>query len=323
MPNAPSLVVIANPAAGRGRGARLIPLVARALASRSPTVSYVLHRTTYAGEETALAREAAESGTATILALGGDGTWGNVARGIIASGQSPRLALLAAGTGNDLAYASGLPAHDLDATLAIALGVGARAIDVGEADGVYFVNCAGFGFDAEVLHATQSVRWLRGHAVYLVTAARKLFGYRGFRADVLYDDEAQTGAPDASRHHLEVVVSNGPRFGGGFVIAPGARIDDGAFDVIRIQDGSPWRRALIFASAIRGSHLGAPEVARRLARAITLVFDAPPWFEADGEIHQARGVTVHIRCLPLALRLAIPELATTDPRHRASPASGA
>ncbi len=44
----------------------------------------------------------------------------------------------------------------------------------------------------------------------------------------------------------------------------------------------------------------------RQSRALTLTFDAPPVFEADGELHQAQGSTLVVRCLAGALRLAVP-----------------
>lgn len=297
-----SLVIIANPAAGRGRAARLIPRLEAALGRAHP---HALQLTSRAGDETRLAREAAEAGAETILALGGDGTWGNVVRGILQSAHRPRLALLAAGTGNDLAFATGVPAQDLDSALAIALGTGERAIDVGECDGVHFVNCAGFGFDAAVLQGTQRVTWLRGHAVYLLTAARMLFGYPGFRASIAQDSVGVPSAATTPEHHLAVIISNGPRFGGGFLIAPGATVDDGMLDVVRVADGTPLRRALVFAGATRGSHVSAREVSRRRVIEVTLTFDAPPLFDADGELHQARGTTVTVRCHPGALRLAV------------------
>lgn len=322
---APTLVVIANPAAGRGRGARLIPrlraLLDAAVVRSGGTLAVDVQLTTCVGEECDLARGAAERGAATIAALGGDGTWGNVVRGIMTArlpGERPRLALLAAGTGNDLAWATGIPAHDLEAAIALALGSHERRIDVGEADGVHFVNCLGFGFDAAVLEGTQRVRWLRGHAVYLFTAARMLFGYPGITAEVRVVDGAgarRTPTEDsrtlpsgasARAHFLAVIFANGPRFGGGFRIAPEARLDDGALDLVRVTDGPPLRRAIVFAGATRGTHTTAPEVDIRLVREATLTFDTPPVFDADGELHQARSCSVTVRCHPRALRLAVP-----------------
>lgn len=323
-----TLVVIANPAAGRGRGAQLLPRLRTLLdsaATRSGgALAVELQLTTRAGEECELARAAAERGATTIAALGGDGTWGNVVRGLMTArvpSERPRLALLAAGTGNDLAWATGIPAHDLEAAIAIALGAHERHLDVGEAqceaERVHFVNCLGFGFDAAVLEGTQRVRWLRGHAVYLFTAARMLFGYPGIMAGVRVI--AGGSAPPATRdatgahpsaatraHFLAVIFANGPRFGGGFRIAPEARLDDGALDLVRVRDGSPLRRAVVFAGATRGTHVTAPEVDIRPVREAQLTFDTPPVFDADGELHQARGCTITVRCHPRALRLAVP-----------------
>ncbi len=317
MPDAqrpPSLVVIANPASGRGRGARVVrALEARLAEARSESANVSLQLTNFPGEEQVLALEAAQEGAHTILAVGGDGTWGNVARGILAAGGTSRLALLAAGTGNDLSFATGLDVRDVDTALAIARGSGERRIDVGEVDGVHFVNCVGFGFDAEVVRETLRVTWLRGHAVYLLTAARLLFGYSGFEAQLRVEEDNRGivgtrahGPPAATMRHLAVIVANGPRIGGGFLISPNAAVDDGLLDVVRVADVSPWRRAVVFSGAPRGTHLNAPEVTLRRAPSLTLSFATPPSFEADGELHQARSSTLEVRCLPGALRLAVP-----------------
>ena len=294
------LVAIANPAAGRGRAARLLPRLRDALAARGITT---LHVTSGPGEERDIAEAAARDGAGTILALGGDGTWGNVARGILAGGGGARLALAAAGTGNDLAFASGIPAHDIDVAVATALGAGERRIDVGAADGVHFVNCLGFGFDAEVVRAIGRVTWARGHAVYLATAVRQLFTFPALRARVTVgDDESLI----AERQHLMLVVSNGARFGGGFLIAPAARNDDGALDVVRVGDATPWRRAVLLSGASRGRHVHAREVSMARATSLSFDFDAPPIFQADGELHQATSARVVVQCLTGALRLAVP-----------------
>jgi len=296
----PKLVAIANPAAGRGRAARLLPRLALLL-DRAGGGQLLL--TEYPGHEATLAREASDAGADTLLAIGGDGTWGNVVRGLMASQRRARLALLAAGTGNDLAFAAGIPAHDPDRAVAIARGVRERSIDVGEVDGVYFVNCAGFGFETEVLRAIRRVTWLRGHAVYLVSALRLLFGYRGFEARVEADGVRVGSADDT--HHLAVIIAGGPRIGGGFHIAPGARMDDGRLDLVRVADGPAHRRLAVFARAVRGIHEGEPEVTRRAVREVSLSFVAPPQFDADGELHQAGSRDVTVRCHPGALRLAV------------------
>ena len=93
--------VVFNPASGKGRGARLVEPVRAALAAGGP-VEHVL--TGAPGEEAGLAREAVARGFTTIVAVGGDGTWGGVANGILHSGAADRVSmgLVPGGTGCDL-----------------------------------------------------------------------------------------------------------------------------------------------------------------------------------------------------------------------------
>ena len=291
--------LIANPAAGRGRAARVVGAVRELLHGRG---IHNIRLSEHPGHERELARDAAASGARTIIALGGDGTWSNVARGIIDAASDTRLALIAAGTGNDLAFGAGLHAHDAAAMVDAALGQSTRRIDVGRVDSVHFVNVAGFGIDPIVLEASRRVTWLRGHAVYLVTAARKLFSYDGTNVSLAIDD----GAADGRERMLALVVSNGPRFGGGFLIAPNASLFDAALDVVTVRDASPLRRAILLAGATRGMHVRAPEVRVRNARRARIDFDAPPLFDADGDLFQATSSSVEIAILPSRLPLAVP-----------------
>jgi len=116
----------------------------------------------------------------------------------------------------------------------------------------------------------------------------------------------QGSAERAAVRHLVLVVSNGPRFGGGFLINPGACLDDGRLDVCAIRDASPVRRLALFGGALRGTHVHAPEVEVHSTGAMRLTFDAAPAFDADGELHQAKSRVVDIECLPARLRLAVP-----------------
>ena len=75
--------VIVNPAAGRGRGARALPGVTAAF--NAVGISDI--RTTQAREdEHTIATSAIDAGATTLVAVGGDGTWGNVANAILSSG---------------------------------------------------------------------------------------------------------------------------------------------------------------------------------------------------------------------------------------------
>jgi len=250
--------------------------------------------TTRAGEEAVLTRRAIEDGATTIVAVGGDGTWSNVANALVRSGADCRLGLVAAGTGNDFAKSVGAPARDCVASARLAVDGPDRRVDVGRAEDQYFLNAIGFGFDVAVLEEAARVRWLRGTLLYAYAALHQLLRYEGI--DIAFGDERAT-------RRLILVVANGRWFGGAFQIAPSASCDDGLLDAVAIPDATGVERVRLFASAVRGAHVRLPNVEARQSRAFTLRFANPPAYDLDGEYRQAQASAITIECVPAALRV--------------------
>ena len=192
-----------------------------------------------------------DAGATTLVAVGGDGTWGNVANAILTSGANAqvRLALIAAGTGNDFAKTAGSPATDVVATARlVAEGVETR-VDVGRIEEHFFLNITGFGFDAAVLEDILKIKWVKGEALYLYSALRQLTSYKGLEMEVT------TPARRRGRvRHLMLVIANARNFGGKFLIAPDASLTDGRLDAVAILDASTWRRVKLFAAVAKGKH---------------------------------------------------------------------
>lgn len=290
--------VIVNPASGRGRGAKAEAGVRRAFASVGVTD---IRTTSAKGDERTVALRAIEEGAGTIVAVGGDGTWGNVANAILDSGADVRLALLAAGTGNDFAKTLGAPANDFEATARLVAEGSERLVDVGRVEGRYFLNVTGFGFDIAVLEDIETIRWLKGDAVYLYSALRQLFGYGGIDIDV-----ASAARTRGTVKHLMLIIANGKNFGGSFHIAPSASVTDGQLDAIAIAVAPPLRRMRLFGAATKGTHVELAEVHTEQSPCFTLNFPAPPAYETDGEYNRASSATLEVSCVPRALRVAVP-----------------
>ena len=290
----PSVTVIVNPASRRGHGARMLPRVRAAFAAVGVTDVRVSGAPL---EEKALARRAVEEGRETIVACGGDGTWSNVASAILDAGADARLALVAAGTGNDFYKTVGAPARDLAATARMAVEGPDVPVDVGRADGRYFLNVCGFGFNIAVLEDIRTIGWLTGPALYNYSALRQLFFYRGTDVDV--------ASPAARRreHVLLLLIANGRHYGGTFRMATGACLTDGRLDLVAFRDGPPLRRARLFAAAIAGTHPSQPEVTAEQADRFTVRFATPPAFEIDGDYYRASAAEVTVECVPKALRV--------------------
>ncbi|MFL5510017.1 MAG: diacylglycerol/lipid kinase family protein [Gemmatimonadaceae bacterium] len=284
--------LILNPVAGRGGIHGRLASIRKVFRSRGITTVY---ETSAAGDEEKFTKRAIQEGCSTIVAVGGDGTCGRIAGEIVRSKATCRLAVVAAGTGNDFAKTLGVGRFTPDEIAELVVRGQESRIDVGEVDGHYFVNSCGFGFDASVLEATRSIRFLKGDAVYIYAALKQLFTYRGV-------DVSADGAREGTRGKmLMVTVSNGRWLGGAFKIAPQASAKDGRLDACFIGDSNVMQRVRLFAGAIRGTHAGMPSVQTAQFQRLTLTFPDNPSMEVDGELRVATSRTVELRCIPKAL----------------------
>lgn len=286
------IFIIANPSAGRGKAARIIrelqsarsgPQVAAILTTRAP------------GDEARCTAEALAEGATTIVVVGGDGTFSKVAQRILDARSPCALAVIPFGTGNDIAKTLGVFRAAPTEVLRLAATGNTTRIDVGRADGHYFVNTCGFGFDSSVLEATQSVRFLKGDALYIYSALAQLFSYRGVEVaiDGAIGPKTQT--------MLLAIASNGRSLGGAFRIAPSASVTDGKLDFCIVGDNDVWGRMRLFAGALRGTHLALPGVTSVAGVSLSLTFGKNPTMEMDGELRRAASRTVTLECVPKAL----------------------
>lgn len=300
---APRIAVIVNPASGRGRGARLLPSVREAFGAVGVTDIRLTER---AGDESRVVRAALADGAETIAIVGGDGTWGRCAGAVLdaGAGDKVRLAFLTGGTGNDFAKNLGAPTTDfaamarLTADPACERRVDAGAIECGGKTH-WFLNVAGFGFDAVVLQDTSKGGKLGGNAVYIAAALKRLIGYPGFAF-------TEGGTDGQTRFAMMLVFSNGTNFGGAFRIAPRAKVDDGMFDLIEIGNVRGLWRIPLFLNALRGAHLSHSKVRARRGARCMLAFTGAPACDLDGELVQLSSRDVVVRMAPGALRVVAP-----------------
>ncbi len=286
--------VIINPASGRGKGKKAEPRIRAAFGAHGVTT---FRETSRRGDEARLVKQAVAEGFTTIVAAGGDGTWSNVGRALLheGAGQAVSLALIAAGTGNDLAKSVGAPASDYEATARLVASGSVTRIDAGRIGSDFFLNSVGFGFDASVLATIEKMSWLRGSAVYTVAAMRQLLTYSGMTVS--------TVDADIPSRPMMIIVANGGYLGGAFHIAPTATITDGTLDTVVIGDMGPLDRLRLFGAAMSGGHIGRSGVSTIRGTRITLEFDAPPACQRDGELDQLHETSVTLSCVPGALKV--------------------
>lgn len=285
------IYAICNPTAGNGRGRKIGQEIEKRLLKQH----YACHleMTKAPGHATELAYAAAQSGAETVLAIGGDGTAVEVARGLI--GTPAALGVIPAGTGNDFIKTLGLPKDPL-AALDFVLAHPARDTDVGDVNGRLFLNEIGTGFDVTVLDFAQKAkRFCRGLLPYLYGVIRTLFHFRGIQLSYAMD-----GGEMVTKDVFVIAVANGGVIGGGIPIAPEAQADDGLLDVVVVNKIRSRNLPARLIGLMRGKILSFPET--QFIRAKKVFFSADKMrVNIDGEVTDE--ASVETRLLPKALRI--------------------
>jgi diacylglycerol kinase (ATP) len=290
--------VVFNPRSGKGRGATLVEPVMAALRDAGVSAEHGL--TTAAGDEARVTREALGLGFRRIVAVGGDGTWSNVAGAILGSGLPASLGFVAGGTGCDLAKSLGLDARNPQACARVVRDGRTRTIDVGRVEGRHFLNVVGFGFDIAVIEDSWRVTWLGGDLLYLYCAVRQLARFPGFDVEV-----AEEGASARKREMLMLVIANARIFGGGFKIAPEADLADGLLDAVYFANMPLAKRLPLMLKLLKGTHGRSPDVSQTRGRSFRLRFDTPPAYETDGEWNRAQSNELLVESVPAALSVMV------------------
>lgn len=287
------LRLIFNPAAGHNRRN---PALARQLdefrARHAPRVELIATRAP--GHAAELAHEAAGLGYGAAVAVGGDGTANEVAQGLV--GTSCALGFVPCGSGNGLARHLGIPLRVAPALDLLGDGrTRSHPIDTGTVNGRLFINAMGCGLDAEIAHRFSRLG-RRGFPAYARLTLAALRGLHPQRCEI----EAPGGT--LSLDALLVCVANSPQYGNGAEVAPGARVDDGALDLVAVGPLGPVAAALLATRLFRGNFDYHPAVRRLAGTEFTIRRAGPGWIHTDGEPHTAEaGLRVRVR--PASLRV--------------------
>jgi YegS/Rv2252/BmrU family lipid kinase len=269
------VLLIGNPAAGGGRGASRLRAVEALLARSGARVDAVL--TDSVGHAARLLRSPPQD-VDRVIACGGDGLVQEVADALAGSGSGLALAIVPAGRGNDMARALAVPLNLAEAAHLATTGT-VRRVDLGLANGRHFCTVAAAGIDAEVSRrARVSSLPLPGPTAYVVHVLRALPSCAtGFDARLMIDGRR------LDERLLLAACANSRSYGGGFRIAPGARIDDGRLELCLIRSTSLLRAALLAPRVFAGTHRGLREVSLVACEEFRLETAPPLRIEADGE----------------------------------------
>lgn len=286
--------VIYNPASGRGQNSRCLENAVSFL--QEWFLSLEVYKTTAPGEAEVLARKAVHEGAQLVIAAGGDGTLGEVARGILQSGA--KLGILPFGTGNDFARAIGI-GSDLETACMILSRGKSRKIDLGTINDIPFINIAGCGFDAHVAHEINTgFKYLKGTTAYIAAVMKSLVSYKPKRFNIKIKNTI------LDLKTMLVSVGNGSYYGGGMKILPNAHPDDGLLDICIVEEISSPDFLRAFPGIFQGKHETHPRVRMLKAESIIVEADHSIQLLVDGEVLEGNSAKFGI--IPNAVHIMAP-----------------
>ncbi|MFM5904722.1 MAG: diacylglycerol/lipid kinase family protein [Micrococcales bacterium] len=294
------LGIVVNPTSGKGKG-QALGKQAMAELERAGVEFLDLSATDFA-TAAANARRAVESQEIRgLLVVGGDGM---AHLGVNACAQSNvPLGIIAAGTGNDSARTLGLPTDDVVAGVRAVLASldNPRPVDLlrGKTNASEFwsLGTVSAGFDALVNRRANQMRWPKGPRRYEVAMVLELAKFKGISYQATID-----GKPRQIEAML-CAVANSPAFGGGMMIVPEARVDDGQMELFIVHKISRGTLLKIFPKVYTGGHVGHPAVEIVKAQTVILDSGSMPAY-SDGESVGQSPIAVSIA--PKALLVFAP-----------------
>lgn len=285
------ITIVFNPTAGRSRRDKLNAVISE-LEDLGCSVDLI--ETGAPGHAEEIAQQINVQDVDVLAAAGGDGTINEIVNGL--KGKAVTLAVVPLGTANVLADEVGLGRKAKRVAEAIAFGV-VRPIRVGTANGRRFVMMAGAGFDAEVVDGVRlDLKKVIGPLAYVWEMVRQVFvyGWEGCRVEI----DGQT------YNVVSAIVCNGRSYGGPFVAAPQASLEEDHFQVVMFTR-SGWFNVLRYGVALVTGRLSKlPDVRIVPGQSVVIHGGAGAPVQADGDI--LTRLPAHIEVDAEPVRLAFP-----------------
>ena len=252
-----------------------------------------------AGHATELAREAAAENFDVVVAIGGDGTINETARGL--AGTKTALAVIPRGSGNGFARELGMPLNFEEAVVSLQRGSIAPC-DVGRANGELFLNVAGVGLEAEIAwqFMEHGKTGARGKWPYFKLGAKTVFSYKPPVFDADIDGKKTQLSP------LTLVFANGRQYGSNFKIAPRANLGDGLLDMVAVNNVAKWKLVCALPGFFTDGWRPLNVTNTTQVKHVVLTHNGQFPYHIDGEPRQAGG-KLEISIEHHALNVLFPE----------------
>ena len=288
------VTLVVNPSSGKGRAQEMLPQVAGRLRDDGLATDILLSRSFQEAAE--MTAEAVRRETDVLAVMGGDGMM-HLGVNACAGQQRTSLALIPAGTGNDLCRGLGLPPFDPVAAVAL-IGAGRlRRFDLSRVNDRWVGAVLATGFDAMVNHRANLMPWPKGGLRYPLAALAELRVFTPLSYRLTLDGQIR------DLEAMLVAVGNTTSYGGGMRICPDADPTDGLLDVTIIHPVSRAKLLRLLPQMYSGRFARDPCV--ELTRATDVNVDGPGLVGyGDGELIAA--APLHLHCETAAVGIFAP-----------------
>jgi YegS/Rv2252/BmrU family lipid kinase len=287
------LIFIINPVSGVFKKGNIVNQIKSYIDTN--VYDYRIEYTEEPGHATEICHREVENGANVIVAVGGDGSVNEIAKGLV--GTETCLAIIPAGSGNGLAHHLKIPLNHRRAIEVINKSKKIK-IDTGKVNKKLFVSIAGIGFDALVAKEFAGSKW-RGFLTYMRIVAEKFPNYKPKKYEIEIDGEKMT------KRALFISFANSDQFGYMTPIAPDARVDDGLLDVIIMEKflliDIPILANLLFWRKIDKSKY----VEIHKGKEIKVRSKKKRWVNIDGEAYKL-SKELNVSVLPQSLNIIVP-----------------
>ncbi len=293
---------ILNPISGTIHKQEIISYIKGRMA-KNPEYETCFYITSGVGDATAAARNFVAENYDCVVAIGGDGTVNEVAKGLI--GSSVGLGIIPTGSGNGLARHLGIPMN-YQYALQVILDGCRKKIDAGKINDEYFFCTAGLGFDAVVGEKFNNSS-ARGLVTYMEHCAKEYVKYEPEEYEIVI-----AGTKFRQKAFL-ITFANSSQWGNNAFIAPDANISDGMIDVVVWKDSPMVTMPLITAELFLKQIKYSEFVDTYRCREITIARGRDGVIQFDGEsMYMGRNICVSVE--HNALDVLVPEHTNTISR---------
>jgi len=283
---------IVNPVSGVGRQKVIERLIDQYL--DRTVFDYEIAYTKAARHATELARMAAADNFTIVVAVGGDGSVNETAKGLANSNTA--MALIPAGSGNGLARHLQVPLN-LRKAMEVINKATEKYIDTIQFNDEIFVNIAGVGFDAHI--GWEFARFgKRGFSSYLKVIMREFKNYKAQDFELTIDGKTY------NRNAYLISFANGSQWGNNAYIAPTANISDGVMDVAILKDFR-FFNALSIGYKLFRKNIHTSSYLEIIKAKEVLLKQTGTIAHIDGEPIES-GNLISIKVRPLSLKVIVP-----------------